>query len=221
MSADQINQVLQTDMLFFDDHFNPHSCYSLKTIYYEIPKVNSVIATEWYSLQNMDFPSFYSISGKSNTQIFPKTNNSSSKNRNIDDILNVDVSRYYLQKKITPWKAPSGNGEFAKQMSDFIVVATLVEKRANLGGLARTCEVFGVKELVLNDAKVQNDKEFKNLSMSAEDWLNITEVKTKDLKEFLLKSKLKDYTVVGAEQTCESSKLNCYKFPRKTVLVLG
>lgn len=57
-----------------------------------------------------------------------------------------------------------------------IVVASLVSRTPNLGGLARTCEIFNVKELVISNSNQIKDKEFQNLSVSAENWINITEV---------------------------------------------
>ena len=43
-------------------------------------------------------------------------------------------------------------------------------------GLARTCEIFGVSELVLSNIKVLEEKQFQSLSVTAEKWLSITEV---------------------------------------------
>lgn len=58
-----------------------------------------------------------------------------------------------------------------------IVVASLIDKTPNLGGLARTCEVFGVSEYVLGSLKYIEDKQFQSLSVTAEKWISITEVK--------------------------------------------
>ena len=43
-------------------------------------------------------------------------------------------------------------------------------------GLARTCEIFGVSELVLSNIKVLEEKQFQSLSVTAEKWLTIKEV---------------------------------------------
>jgi hypothetical protein len=43
-------------------------------------------------------------------------------------------------------------------------------------GLARTCEIFGVSELVLSNIKVLEEKQFQSLSVTAEKWLAIKEV---------------------------------------------
>ena len=45
--------------------------------------------------------------------------------------------------------------------SELIVVATLVEKLPNLANLTRTCEVFGVDQLVISNKTILNDETFK------------------------------------------------------------
>lgn len=57
------------------------------------------------------------------------------------------------------------------------MVATLVEKAANLGGLCRTCEAFGVRELVVASRGVLQDHTFTSLALTAHRWLPITEVR--------------------------------------------
>lgn len=94
-----------------------------------------------------------------------------------------------IQKKIDPLMSTniSQNDIFStiresvshKRLSDedgLIVVACLVNRAPNLGGLARTCEIFNVKELVIANLNQIKDKEFQNLSVSAENWITITEV---------------------------------------------
>ena len=43
-------------------------------------------------------------------------------------------------------------------------------------GLCRTCEVFGVAEMVVENLSVLEDREFQSLSVTAEKWLGISEV---------------------------------------------
>jgi tRNA guanosine-2'-O-methyltransferase len=62
------------------------------------------------------------------------------------------------------------------EKTELIVVASLVERVPNLGGLCRTCEIFGVGKLVLNTANVVEDKEFVSLSVSSHKWVDIAEV---------------------------------------------
>lgn len=60
--------------------------------------------------------------------------------------------------------------------STLIVVASLIDKVTNLGGLARTCQVFGVSTLVVDNLLCIEKKEFTALSMTAEKHQCITEV---------------------------------------------
>lgn len=57
-----------------------------------------------------------------------------------------------------------------------IIVASLIDRPANLGGLARTCEILGVNELIIGNLQYTKGKEFQNLSVSSDKWINITEV---------------------------------------------
>jgi len=57
-----------------------------------------------------------------------------------------------------------------------IVVASLVDKVTNLGGLTRTCQVFGVSTLVVDSLSCVEKREFTALSMTAEKHQYIIEV---------------------------------------------
>jgi tRNA guanosine-2'-O-methyltransferase len=108
----------------------------------------------------------------------------------------------------------------------------------NLGGLARTCEIFQAKSMVLSDKKILKDKQFQNVSVTAENWLEFDEVSVPEAKEHedgivggsedygaverkFSEWKRKGYTIVALEQTSNSSVLSNYAFPEKVVLVLG
>lgn len=111
-----------------------------------------------------------------------------------------------------------------KKTSDeesLIVVACLLSRIPNLGGLARTCEIFNVKELVIANLNQVKDKEFQNLSVSAENWITITEIKPYELCKYLLDKKDMGWSLVGVEQTANSINLLNMKFEKKTILVLG
>jgi len=58
-----------------------------------------------------------------------------------------------------------------------IVCATFIDKVPNLGGLARTSEIFAAEKLVVPDVKLTNMDNFKNLSLGADDWIDIEECK--------------------------------------------
>ncbi|KAJ4458888.1 putative TAR RNA loop binding protein [Paratrimastix pyriformis] len=62
-----------------------------------------------------------------------------------------------------------------KGRQSMIVVATFVEKLPNLGGLARTCEVFGAEALVVADKSVASNPIFKTISVTADKWVPMVE----------------------------------------------
>ncbi|KPI92963.1 putative methyltransferase TARBP1 [Papilio xuthus] len=104
---------------------------------------------------------------------------------------------------------------------ELIVVASLIDKLPNLGGLARTSEVFGIKTYVIDSLRHLQDKQFQGLSVSAERWIDVEEVRPCGLKQYLMEKKSEGYSVVAAEQTSTSSQLQKFKFPKKTLLLLG
>ncbi|KAH8278591.1 hypothetical protein KR018_005713 [Drosophila ironensis] len=104
---------------------------------------------------------------------------------------------------------------------ELIVVASLIDKLPNLGGLARTCDVLGVKTLILGLKSQAEKSDFTNLSMTAEKTLNIVEVKPDSLAEYLLGKQLEGYKIVGAEQTAHSTSFADFKFPKRSILLLG
>ncbi|EDW97985.1 uncharacterized protein LOC6537728 isoform X1 [Drosophila yakuba] len=104
---------------------------------------------------------------------------------------------------------------------ELIVVASLIDKLPNLGGLARTCEVLGVKTLILGLKSQAEKSDFTNLSMTAEKTLNILEVNPESLAGFLLEKQMEGYKIVGAEQTAHSTNFVDFKFPKKSILLLG
>jgi tRNA guanosine-2'-O-methyltransferase len=108
-----------------------------------------------------------------------------------------------------------------KSNSHLIVVASLINRAPNLGGLARTCEVFSSENYVIESLKLIENLEFKALSKTAEKWMKISEVKQWQLFDYLLGMKQKGYTIIGAEQSGESVSLINTKIPRKSVMLLG
>ncbi|ESN96284.1 hypothetical protein HELRODRAFT_68048 [Helobdella robusta] len=104
---------------------------------------------------------------------------------------------------------------------DLIVVASLVESIPNLGGLCRTCEIFGIKRLVLGSLKVTSDVGFEKLSVTSHKWMNIEEVTSKNLPIYLRSMRNRGYKLVGLEQTSNSRRMGFFKFPKKSLIVLG
>ncbi|XP_075148280.1 uncharacterized protein LOC142222166 [Haematobia irritans] len=105
--------------------------------------------------------------------------------------------------------------------NQMFVIASLIDKLPNLGGIARTCEVLGIKNLVMDSKKDIEKNDFKNLSMTAEKTLNIIEVKPRDLRDFIMDKQKEGFALVGAEQTSNSENFVNFKFPEKCILLLG
>lgn len=101
------------------------------------------------------------------------------------------------------------------------MVASLLDKPTNLGGLSRTCEVFKVAQLCVPSAKVLQHKDFVSLSVSASKWLPVAEVPEAALPAFLERKRRDGYEIVGLEQTTGSVPLHSHPFTSRTVLVLG
>ncbi|XP_052873770.1 uncharacterized protein LOC128279088 [Anopheles cruzii] len=139
----------------------------------------------------------------------------------------------FIQRKIVPLKSLEPNQELLFGLPEnlclrkmdhkegLIVVASLVNRAPNLGGLARTCEIFAVKQLVINSLRDIDNKEFQALSMTAEKWLNVGELKAHQIVEYLREMKTKGYAIVGAEQTTGCKPIQQLVFPKKSILVLG
>ena len=66
-----------------------------------------------------------------------------------------------------------------RRKQDLIVCASLIEKIPNLGGLARTAEIFAADRLVVPDKTVAKMDNFRSLSVGAGDWIDIEECKEK------------------------------------------
>uniref|UniRef100_A0A1B0CLR0 Putative rna methylase spou family n=1 Tax=Lutzomyia longipalpis TaxID=7200 RepID=A0A1B0CLR0_LUTLO len=126
-----------------------------------------------------------------------------------------------IQTKIIPPDGFVGGTQGEGKQSSLVVCASLIENHPNLGGLARTCEIFGVQRLTLNSLRDIENSQFLALSMSAEKWLMLEEVKKWQIIAYCAEMKRQGYTIVGAEQTAKSVVLSEVAFPEKTLLVLG
>ncbi|CAG7833510.1 unnamed protein product [Allacma fusca] len=137
-----------------------------------------------------------------------------------------------LQVKGNPWKYLPVSDELLDFPEEFqlkkksredglVVVASLIDRIPNLGGLCRTCEVFGASKYIISSLKILDDQQFKSLSVSAHRWVDILEVPVQDLRQLLSSYSIQGYTIVGVEQALESCTLNTFAFPKKTLLLLG
>lgn len=99
----------------------------------------------------------------------------------------ADEALVGFQRKIVPIDSLNLSLEDSQQQNlrnaagrkrqELIVCATFVDKIPNLGGLARTSEIFAADKLVIPDKRVVKMDNFKSISVSAGDWIPIEEVK--------------------------------------------
>lgn len=108
-----------------------------------------------------------------------------------------------------------------RKRQKLIVVASLISRPANLGGLSRTCEIFNAEQLVVSNLKVRDDPMFRSLSVTAYKWLPMSEVDVDGIEAFLSEQKKRGYTVIALEQTADSTSLPAYCFPERVCLLLG
>lgn len=107
-----------------------------------------------------------------------------------------------------------------------VVCASLIDKASNLGGLARTCEIFSAEALTVPNKDIVKDTTFQALAVTADRWMPLWEVLPASLPEWLQYQKRhKNYLIVGVEQTHHSVCLSDFHFPseeeRGVVLLLG
>ncbi|XP_062938788.1 probable methyltransferase TARBP1 isoform X2 [Cynocephalus volans] len=224
---------------FFFATFHPLKDYCLETIFYILPRLSGLIEDEWIAISKFakytDIPLDAGFQWYlSQTQLgelkpgdWSQQDIGSNSGRTDDQLEWTDV-----QKKIIPWKNNIPDldlelmfqdraAKLGKSLSRLIVVASLINKPTNLGGLCRTCEVFGASVLVLGNLQCVSDKQFQHLSVSAEQWLPLVEVKPSQLIDYLQQKKAEGYTIIGVEQTTKSVDLIQYHFPEKSLLLLG
>ncbi|NXG28118.1 TARB1 methyltransferase, partial [Dromaius novaehollandiae] len=209
------------------------------TIFYTLPRLSELPEDEWISLCKFDRftdiplpPTFQWY--HSRTELLDLKPSDWFQQDMGSNAVETDSQTEWtdVQKKIIPWKnsTPSLDLELVfqdraaklgKSNSRLIVVASLIDKPTNLGGLCRTSEIFGASALVVGSLHYIQDKQFQHLSVSAEQWLPLIEVKPSQLVDYLQQKKTEGYTIIGVEQTAKSFDLTEYCFPEKSLLLLG
>nr|XP_046257205.1 probable methyltransferase TARBP1 isoform X2 [Scatophagus argus] len=222
---------------FFFGAFHPIRDYSVETIFYTFPSLSELADDEWIPPWKFEKLSCFCESpslalrnpSPELSQLQPGDWIQQDKGEQNKEDRWADV-----QKKITPWRLGIQEQELELQLvpqqraarlgklhGALLVVASLIDKPTNLGGLCRTCEIFGASALVLDSLRHVSDKHFQSLSVSSELWLPLLEVKPVELTDFLQVKKSEGYCIVGVEQTANSQSLQDYQFPEKTLLLLG
>lgn len=146
--------------------------------------------------------------------------------RDVSDICASQNEHLPLQTKSGAWDnsldVDSNENDYNTKRSDLIIVSSLVDKTPNLGGICRLCDALGAGLLTLHDIGVTKTPQFKNVAVTADNWMPMIEVKPDDILDFLREKKREGYTLIGLEQTDRSVELNeKYKFPKKSLVLLG
>lgn len=124
----------------------------------------------------------------------------------------VEINVNNVQRKIVPIKElfPDYSNEIeAKRVTDhgLIVVASLITRLANLGGLSRTCEIFGAEKLILDSIKQTENQEFQALRY----FLNVYYLKilfyTNNIYRSVCQHDVREMAAYWRDQTVSFSRL--------------
>nr|POF13645.1 trna (guanosine(18)-2'-o)-methyltransferase [Quercus suber] len=128
-----------------------------------------------------------------------------------------------LQTKGTAYLQDQTQHDDRPARNDIIVIASLVDNPYNLGGLSRVSEIFGARELHLQNQNVVGNKDFTGVAVSSHLHFPICQLSAAVLPPYLAEKKAEGYAVVGIEQTDRSRRLGspACAIPRKCVLVIG
>ncbi len=215
---------------FYLSHFDPVKCFNFRDVFVELPRLCGVIEQEWQHFKTWkDAPSVFKAgNGES---VFQHVKGGGEGSGELDMMrLSQELRACDLvQKKITPWKAmfdsESHDEAPTAAFPDLIVLASMIDKLPNLGGLCRTCEIFGAGQLVLPSVKVLAHHELQSVAVTAHAQLassgRVSEVCPAQVAEYLSRMREEGYSVVAAEQSDKSSSLVGFDFPERTVLLLG
>ncbi|XP_063241953.1 probable methyltransferase TARBP1 [Bacillus rossius redtenbacheri] len=215
---------------FYFTIFSPVHHYTIETIFYDLPRLANVTQEEWIPVSLFESLPHFSASTIPLKNVDSRLSNFSAadwivKSTAQDESSGVVQTQVTLQKKVVAWRgtAPGQeeDGGRGRAGDGLVVVASLVDRPPNLGGLSRTCEVFGASRYVLGSLRYAEDKQFQNLSVNADKWISMLEVKPHMLPQYILSMKQDGYLIVGIEQTANSTKLDKMKFPKKSLLLLG
>lgn len=131
-----------------------------------------------------------------------------------------------LQTKSGAWETvmdiDNQSSAVTVKRSPLIVIASLVDKAPNLGGICRLCDVLGAGLLTVHDIRIKNHPQFKSVAVTADRWMPMEAVTTQDITKFMRSKKQEGYTLIGLEQTDKSIQLdNKFQFPPKSLILLG
>lgn len=107
----------------------------------------------------------------------------------------------------------------ARPVMAFQVALDGLRSLFNVGSIFRTCEAAGIETIILGNCLGKQSPQVRKTSMGAHN--QIKEVHTKDLAGLLTTLKTQGYTIVAVETVKHSMPCHEFKWPQKTVLVMG
>lgn len=212
VNEDQLYATLKTTMLFYTA---PVSKVHVDSIQYSLLSLNEVYISECNKYSCMQ-SSYWDKFSKHHEFLMKKLKKVSKR-----ETAELSSFSAEVQKKIVPWKNIDDTATSNTEENDLIVICSLIKSAANIGGISRTCEVFGVKKLMVEKKQIVAENDFKNLSMSSEGWIDIRELKPHEIDEYIATKRKEGYALVGLEQTTKSVAIDQFCFPKKVIVFLG
>lgn len=103
-----------------------------------------------------------------------------------------------------------------------VIVASLIDKLPNQGGITRTTEAMGASGVVLPDRAALRKSAYTSVCVTAHEHVPMEFVPPDRLRAWLDARRAEGWEVVGLEQTANSVSSWEYRWPsRRTLLVLG
>lgn len=117
-------------------------------------------------------------------------------------------------------------------MPEIIVIAHNIRSTHNIGAIFRTCEGFGVKQLIISGYSpyphIENDSRLPHIAEKLTNQIHKTALGAERILPFIHQDtpdlhglKQRGYTVIGLEQDQRSTLLPDFQAPEKVALLLG
>lgn len=99
--------------------------------------------------------------------------------------------------------------------------ASLVQNPMNLGALCRTAEVWRLRELVLASQQILQDRDFRKVAVSSDQWQPLAICPKPQLPQWIAQQQRQQVTVVALTRHPQAIALPQFPFSKQTALILG
>ncbi|MFO7811143.1 MAG: TrmH family RNA methyltransferase [Candidatus Delongbacteria bacterium] len=107
-----------------------------------------------------------------------------------------------------------------KNTCELVIILENLRSAHNVGSVIRSCECFGIKQLILCGITPGTDNpKISKTAKGAEKYVDI--ISHKNVRSVFDSSVLEGYSLIGAETGPGSDDLSCFSFDTKTAIVLG